>query len=66
MALIPLFTSVHPDSGVKFRTAEVYTGSSEVKIVATKDLDAPMYLTRCAGAMAKAMGNRILTTTAGG
>ncbi|CEG80085.1 hypothetical protein RMATCC62417_14469 [Rhizopus microsporus] len=44
---------VHPDSGVEFRTTKVYTGSPEVKMTASEDLDAPMYLTRCAGAMAK-------------
>jgi hypothetical protein len=56
MTLIPLSPSVHPGSGIKFRTTEVYTGSLEVKMVATKDIDAPMYLTRCAGAMAKVTG----------
>ncbi|RCH99294.1 hypothetical protein CU097_011753 [Rhizopus azygosporus] len=38
-----------PDSGVKLRTTEVYTGSLEVKMVATKDLDASKHLVHCAG-----------------
>ncbi|CEG73818.1 hypothetical protein RMATCC62417_09126 [Rhizopus microsporus] len=45
--------SVHPDSGVKFRTTEVYTGSLEVNMVATKDIDASKHLAHCVGTMVR-------------
>ncbi|ORE11336.1 hypothetical protein BCV72DRAFT_300926 [Rhizopus microsporus var. microsporus] len=44
---------VHSSSGVEFRTTKVYTGSPEVKMVASEVLGTPMYLTRCASVMAK-------------
>ncbi|CEG84451.1 hypothetical protein RMATCC62417_18253 [Rhizopus microsporus] len=53
MTPITLFPSVHPGSSVELRTIKVYTDSPEVKMVASEGLDAPTYLARCAGAMAK-------------